>query len=186
MSVKPMSLSQMVPTPAASAMNTELTSPSNLFMVSRFGKPGKLTRDCSEVGNLGLKAHIQTADLGPFRATGHAAAILSLQRVFVTVQKERPDLYKAVRTAGMLCCRAVRGSKKNYSNHSWGTAIDLYFGSEIDAMGDNQTQRGLLELYPFFHERKWFWGAGFGTREDSMHFEASTELIDQWDRMGLI
>jgi hypothetical protein len=48
-------------------------------------------------------------------------------------------------------------------------------------VGDGLTEQGLLALYPYFHVRGWYWGAGFGSpdpkREDAMHFEASDQLI---------
>jgi hypothetical protein len=81
----------------------------------------------------------------------------------------------------MVCCRAVRGSTSNFSNHSWGSAVDIRFGGSSDVVGDGWTEQGLLALYPYFYVRSWYWGAGFGSpdpkREDAMHFEASDQLI---------
>ena len=35
-----------------------------------------------------------------------------------------------------------------------------------------------MELYPYFHEKSWYWGAAYsGNLEDSMHFEATCELL---------
>jgi hypothetical protein len=89
------------------------------------------------------------------------------------------QLLDSLSSAGMLCCRAVRGSTTNWSNHSWGSAIDLKIDGQLDAMGDGYTQLGLLMCSKFFNAQGWYWGAGF-SREDAMHFEASEELIRKW------
>lgn len=182
---KPANLADLVPTPPASDMNTGLTAPTNTFMLNLLGEPGKLTRDCSPVTNPNLKVKIvqRRPEYVGFRVRGHEAAVDGLENVFRDVQAQKPHLLDGLKCAGMLCCRAVRGSGSRYSDHSWGVAIDLYYGDKIDAMGDDLTQRGLLELYPFFHARKWFWGASWG-REDSMHMSASQELLTLWRRMG--
>jgi hypothetical protein len=44
---------------------------------------------------------------------------------------------------------------------------------------------GLTILADFFEAEGWIWGAGFG-REDSMHFEVSREMIEQWRAEGKI
>jgi len=35
----------------------------------------------------------------------------------------------------MLCCRYIRNSKTNISNHSWGTAVDLKLKGVLDVRG---------------------------------------------------
>jgi hypothetical protein len=47
------------------------------------------------------------------------------------------------------------------------------------------TQRGLLEMYPYFHKQGFFWGSEF-SKEDSMHWEAADETIRRWRREGKI
>ncbi|MBD0362843.1 MAG: M15 family metallopeptidase, partial [Coleofasciculus sp. C3-bin4] len=97
---------------------------------------------------------------------------------------EKPALYNQLGTAGMLCVRKVRGGS-DFSNHSWGTAIDIKINGRLDVVGDGRTQLGLKELYPYFYNEGFYWGAGYsGSREDSMHFEASRELVERWRVQG--
>ena len=117
-----------------------------------------------------------TASVGPFRVTGLDIAVQSLARVMDSVRRHDPEVYAQLGTAGMLCCRFVRGSKTVLSNHSWGTAVDLTFGGEVDPRGDGKCQLGLLRVYRFFHQEGWYWGAGF-PREDAMHFELADETV---------
>jgi len=104
----------------------------------------------------------------------------SLHRVFERIKNK--DVYEAVGTAGMLCCRLVRGSRRSVSNHSWGTAVDLTFPhyltgeNVVDPRGDGLVQRGCLDVYWAFHAEGWYWGAGF-SREDAMHFELADETV---------
>ena len=76
----------------------------------------------------------------------------------------------------------------HFSNHSWGTAIDVkILPGGVDTVGDGKTHVGLAMLHPFFNRERFFWGAGFGGAfEDSMHFEASNELVEEWGRQGLL
>jgi D-alanyl-D-alanine carboxypeptidase len=88
----------------------------------------------------------------------------------------------------MLNIRFVAGTK-TYSNHSWGAAIDIKINNQLDSISDGKTQLGLLELYPYFREAGWYWGAVFNRgkmKDDSMHFEASKELLDDWKKQGLL
>ncbi|HYF35647.1 MAG TPA: M15 family metallopeptidase, partial [Prosthecobacter sp.] len=153
-------------------------------MTTLFGRPGSLTRDCSEVTNSRLRSLIATRNVGPFRATGLVSLLDDLESIFQKVRQEKPEVYAAVKTQGMLCCRAIRRTDGTlgtaFSNHSWGCAMDVQFGAEIDPRGDGRCQEGLLELYPYFHEKRWYWGAGYSGRlEDAMHFEASQELLQE-------
>jgi hypothetical protein len=68
-----------------------------------------------------------TTDVGPFRVTGLRPAVESLAAIFLKVRRLRPRL----RTAGMMCCRNVRGSSRSISNHAWGTAIDMKIDGEL-------------------------------------------------------
>ena len=79
----------------------------------------------------------------------------------------------------MLCARYVRGSTRNISNHSWGTAIDLTIAGILDPRGDNQIQFGLHLISGAFNSNGWYWGAGF-TTEDAQHFEAGSALVQSW------
>lgn len=121
---------------------------------------------------------MQTRDLGPFRTTGLRFALDSLEAVLREIQRDHPVLFRALGSAGMLCCRLVRGSQTQPSNHSWGTAIDLTVRGRLDTRGDGKVFRGLLEAYPYFHRHGWFWGAGFRI-EDAMHFELADETVQK-------
>ena len=78
----------------------------------------------------------------------------------------------------MLCVRSIRHNPSHYSNHSWGTAIDLYFGTGVVPQGICLAHRGNLLLAPIFNKYGWYWGAGFsGDAVDSMHFEMADETV---------
>jgi hypothetical protein len=170
-----------------SGINIGLSSAKTATMLDLLGKPGSLTKDCSSVTNPDVKRFIVTKNVGPFTVTGLKPAIDVLERIFAKVKQEQPDLYQQLGTAGMLCCRKVRGGT-NFSNHSWGTAIDIKISSDLDEVGDDKAQLGLVKLAPYFNAEKFFWGAGFNSRgrEDSMHFEVSEELIKEWENNGVL
>lgn len=151
-----------------------------------FGSPPqKLNTKCNG-GNIapGLKGKIVTEDVGPFRLTGFKPFLDVLKKVFAEYKAKFPDQYADLTTAGCLCPRLVRGSKSTPSNHCWGTAVDLGFGGVIDSRGDGLCYKGLLDLYSIAKKYGLFWGAGFNT-EDAMHFEASEELLREWESKGI-
>lgn len=171
--------------PLRDSVNQGLTSPSATVMRGLLGTPGALTTDCSSVTNPNLKRLIVTQNVGPFTATGLKPAIETLRDIFTNVKRENPQLFSQLGSAGMLCVRKVRGGS-SFSNHSWGTTIDIKINGRLDAQGDNRTQAGLKALYPYFHKAGFYWGAGFSTLEDSMHFEASKELVERWKSQNRI
>jgi hypothetical protein len=174
--------SQLVAIP--SPVNGGMTSTTATYMKGVLGVPGALTTDCSAVTNAKLQKLMVTDNVGPFRVTGLKPAVNTLKRIFAAVKRDKPEVYNQLGTAGMLCVRKVRGGS-DFSNHSWGTAIDLKMNGKLDAVGDGKTQLGLKELEPYFRAEKFYWGAGFGgTREDSMHFEASKQLMESWKAGG--
>lgn len=180
-----MDYAKLIKTPPRSHMNSGLSPALMRTYLEIFGAPrNRSTNDCAPITNPKLSRLIVTADVGPFRVTGLKPAVQSLTAIFTKVQKDNPSLYAAVRTAGMTCCRHVRGFPGTWSNHAFGGAVDLYFGDSIDQMGDGRTQIGLKLLYPYFHNAGWFWAAGYRTREDSMHFELADETIWKWYRAG--
>lgn len=164
--------------PPKSAMNSGL-SPTGSSLAKVFGRPGSLSRNCSPVTNEILLPLIVTRDVGPFRVTGFRPAVESLERIFNAVHTKEPELFKAIKTAGMLCCRAIRGSTRSYSIHSWGAAIDLYCGSGIVPLGLPLIHQGVLDLYPYFHEEGWYDGSEF-RRNDSMHKEVAAQTVAKW------
>ena len=174
-----MANADIVKVPPPESVNTGLTSPKQPFMLGKFGAPGTPSPKCGKVTNTELKKHVVLADVGPFRVTGMDIAVDSLKTIFDEVETSHPDLLNGLKSAGMMCVRTQRHSVV-WSNHAWGTAIDLYYGRAVTAMGRAETYRGLLDLYFFFHKHGWYWGGGFsGKRVDSMHFEMSLELIKQ-------
>jgi hypothetical protein len=125
------------------------------------------------------------ADVGPIRVQMLQPAVDSLTRVFDKVRTTDPDLYARINTAGSLCVRQIRGTKGRTSTHSFGLAVDLNIDGKLDTLGDGKTQLGLTILADFFREEGWVWGAAF-SREDSMHFEVSRQMLEQWRKDGII
>ncbi|NOT54940.1 MAG: hypothetical protein HOP18_10070, partial [Deltaproteobacteria bacterium] len=146
-------------------------------MLEVFGSPGRLTRECSTpTGDFARR--VVTRNVGPFRVTGFELAVVTLERIFADVRTEHRDVFDEVKTEGMLCVRHRRGNPARFSNHSWGCAIDLFFGAAVVAQGDPVAHRGNVMLFPFFNKHGWYWGAEFsGSSVDSMHFEFAEETI---------
>lgn len=171
--------------PLPSVMNVNVKSVTQSTMLALLGNPcGFYSNDCKPVTNKKLKALMVTEDVGPFRVTGLSPAVSSLREIMSDIKDEKPDIYGKLGTAGMLCCRCVRGNPLSISNHSWGTAIDIKINDILDIVDNDKAQQGLLEISPIFNRHKWFWGAKF-RNEDSMHFEVSDWLIRKWHREGL-
>ena len=165
-------------------VNGDLKGTRNSTMLTLIGNPrGSYDQECRSPTNQRIARMMTTSDFGPFRATGLRPAIRALQSVMDDIAAKKPEIHRALSSAGMLCCRLVRGSATAISNHSWGTAIDLKLEGKLDARGDGRTQRGLLEIAPIFNDHGFFWGAAFPT-EDSMHFEASEDLVHKWAQDG--
>lgn len=189
---------ELIPVPPRSTFNLGLSSPKNADMLELFGHPvvgAKYRSDgeCTPADSSAFLARLVTESVGPFRATGLKPALASLREVLTRVRNEVPELYALLGTAGMHCARFTKIRKPgggirigpNVSNHTWGTAIDIKLDGELDAQGNNRTQRGLLILSSYFNAAGWYWGAAFPT-EDAMHFEASKSLLARWKRDGLI
>lgn len=175
-------LARLVPVPVKGSYNSGLSPARPSTLRRLLGLPREdFGPECRPVTNKALKARFVTRSVGPFRVTGLDVAVASLTRVMAVVKSADPEAYSQIGTAGMLCARFVRGSKRTPSNHSWGTAIDLTFGGEVDPRGDGKCQLGLLRVYPYFHAEGWYWGAGF-SREDAMHFELADETL--WRLLG--
>ena len=175
------SLTRTVHRPAASTINIGLQSVSNSLMFQLIGDPrsGNYNTTCQPPTLPRVRRNTVLDSVGPFRVAGLVPAVLSLKAVLIDIKAEQPQVYRALGTAGMLCCRWVRGSRTSVSNHSWGTAIDLTLNGTLDVYGNDQVQYGLTLIAPIFNRHGWFWGAAFRT-EDGMHFEASQALIEAW------
>ena len=165
-------------------VNGSLTSPRNTFLDSVLGMPRKyFDQTCRPPTNPHIISQIVRENVGPFEVTGLYPVVAEIGNIFARVKRDNNTLYDALGSAGMLCCRYVRGSENYVSNHAWGIAIDIKIDDILDVVGDNLVQRGLLELSPYFIGSGFCWGAAFPT-EDSMHFEASEELITDWVNTG--
>lgn len=161
-----------------------IASPSYLEGV--FGKPrANMTSDCQPMTNERLKARLKTAQVGPIRVTMQQPALDSLNTVFEKIKATDPDLYDRINTAGALCVRHIRGAPGRTSTHAFGLSVDLNIDGKLDRLGDGKTQLGLTIMADFFRTEGWYWGAGF-SREDSMHFEASRDLVEKWIADGLL
>ena len=171
-------LSDRVPIPPKDTMNTGLSPANESTMLKKFGTPGKLTRDCSDPSVKFKKRLKFGVNVGPFKVSGLDFAVESLRQIFAEVQQQLPEVFAAVKSDGMLCVRHRRKSPVLFSNHSFGTAIDIFFGTEAVPQGTHLTHRGNLLLFPFFNRHGWYWGAEFSNGfVDSMHFELSEETI---------
>lgn len=158
-------------------VNGTLRPVSNDTCRALIGLPrGTFGRNCLPPENPAFVSLVQTHNFGPFRATGLRPAVNALQTILDEVAVRHPSIHARLGTAGMLCCRLVRGSTSVISNHAWGTAIDLKVDGKLDVRGNGLVQRGLLAIAPIFNRHGWYWGAAFPT-EDGMHFEASDQLI---------
>ena len=150
------------------------------------GRPREnLSDNCEAMTNPKLKSMLVVADVGPIRVSMLQPAVDSITRVFEKVKATDPDLYARINTAGSLCVRQIRGTRGRTSTHSFGLAVDLNIDGKLDTLGDGKTQLGLTILADFFNEEGWAWGAAWG-REDSMHFEVSKQMLQQWRKEGKI
>lgn len=171
-------LADEVPIPPKDQMNKNLSPARESTMLKVFGKPGELTKNCSDPTGAYLKRIKYKFDVGPFKVSGLDHAVETLAQIFKEVQKDLPVVYAEVKTAGVLCVRHRRGNPSRYSNHSWGASIDIYFGKKVVPQGEPKTHRGVLLLAPYFEKYGWYWGAEFsGDSVDSMHFELANETI---------
>lgn len=164
--------------------NHGLKQADSRFMLDRLGSPRtNFTQDCLNVTDPAIHAALVSRDFGAFKLTLLRPAMTSFSTVMERLASEAPDLYAKLGNAGALCPRYIRGSTQSISNHSWGTAVDLKLESILDPFADEETQAGLVIIAQIFNEEGWIWGGGF-RREDSMHFEASQAMIDDWIAAG--
>jgi D-alanyl-D-alanine carboxypeptidase len=169
----------IVDIPPANTFNKNLSSASEATMLRVFGVPGAKTQDCSPATGAFKQRVVTRVDVGPFKVSGLDIAVTRLKAAFDEAEQQIPDVVAAVKNDGMLCVRHKRMNPNSFSNHSWGTAIDLFFGTDAVPQGARKTHRGCLQLAPFMNKQGFFWGAGFsGNSVDSMHFELAEQIID--------
>jgi hypothetical protein len=141
--------------------------------------------ECRPATNDPVKGLLVHQDVGPFQVTGIRPAVESLRDVLAQVKNAHPEVHEVLSTAGMFCARLIRDSQ-SISNHSWGTAVDISVGGILDgvqtrtAKSDGRTLAGLAAMASFFNQAGWYWGVGFSTFEDGMHFEVADETIRRW------
>ncbi|MEM8577375.1 MAG: M15 family metallopeptidase [Pseudomonadota bacterium] len=165
-------------------LNKGLRIASPSYLEGVFGKPrANLTSQCQGMTNERLRSKLFTEQVGPIRVRMLRPALDSLGRVFAKIEEVDPDLYTRINTAGALCVRHIRGAPGRTSTHAFGLSVDLNIDGQLDRLGDGRTQLGLTILADFFREEGWYWGAGF-SREDSMHFEVSRDLVEKWISEG--
>jgi D-alanyl-D-alanine carboxypeptidase len=171
-------LGDKVPIPPKDTINIGLSSATERIMLRKFGKPGALTKNCSRPTGKVKQRLKSNVDVGPFKVTGLDFAVESLLQIFSEVEAQLPAVFRDVKTAGMLCVRHRRTNPARFSNHSWGAAIDIFFGARVVPQGTALTHRGVLQLAPFFNRHGWYWGAEFsGDSVDAMHFEMAAETV---------
>lgn len=167
-------------------INGPLRPVGNDTCIALIGNPrGSYDDRCRPPENPAIRTLTETADFGPFRATGLRPAVAALHLIMADIGRAQPAIHDRLGSAGMMCCRLVRGSHSAISNHSWGLAIDLTIEGRLDPRGDERVQRGLLAIAPIFQRHGFYWGAAFRI-EDSMHFEASDQLVRQWAAAGIL
>ncbi len=178
-----MSVNDLIEVPTN--INIDVQNARQQTMLALMGNPrSSYDVDCQPITSSSLKNLIVLEDVGPFKVTGLKPAVDDLRKIFSNVKANNPDLYSSLDTAGMLCCRLVRGTKIGaISNHSWGTAIDIKINDQLDRRGDNKVFQGLVNLASFFNKQGWYWGAGFGA-EDGMHFEVGEKRIRDFYQAG--
>lgn len=168
-------------------INRGLSSASNTTMLQVLGMPrDRVTRSCKPVTRNPMKSLVVTKSVGPFRVTGISPAVNSLKSILSKVKQDERRVYDSLDTAGMLCVRLIAGSSR-LSNHSWGCAIDIKVGGILDGLDrnkDGKTLAGLAAMAPYFNNAGWYWGVGFSSFEDGMHFEVADQTIRKWHREG--
>lgn len=103
-------------------------------MLTLLGNPrADYGSDCRSMANPRLKPLMLTRNVGPFSVTGLAPAVESLGAVMAEIKAAQPEVFGVLGTVGIFCARFVRGSNTSISNHSWGTAIDLWRGRYADS-----------------------------------------------------
>ena len=176
--------------PIPDLINKGLSSAKNSTMIQILGMPRDHVDDiCRMPTNRPLVDLIVTKNVGPFRVTGIKPAVKSLKRIFSEIETDLPHVHSQLGTAGMACVRFIKNSSK-LSNHSWGCAIDIKIGAVLDGIQyskageDGVTLAGLVAIAPYFHKEGWYWGVGFSSFEDGMHFEVADETIRKWKEDG--
>ena len=148
----PVGPADIVDIPPKNTFNKNLSSATEATMVRLLGVPGEKTKDCSPAIGAFKKRVKSRVDVGPFKVSGLDIAVKSLKAVFDEAEEQISNVVAVVKNDGMLCVRHKRTNSNSFSNHSWGTAIDLFFGTQAVPQGTPKTHRGILQLVPFFNK----------------------------------
>src|SRR5579885_2058441 len=147
-----------VPRGSLGPINVGLQPASEDTMRSLLGQPvGALTADAcnNDLASDTVRRLRETRDFGLFRVTGIKPALDSLATIFAAVKAQNPGLFAAIGSDGMLCVRLRRPTSgvptTAISNHAWGTAIDITIDGVADTVRDDQVQKGIALLIPFFN-----------------------------------
>lgn len=178
---------ELLPVPPAKSINTGIDPCPTPLIQRKYGLPvDDLGAECAPVdqATAAWRKRFITSKVGPFSVTGHKCAVTLLQATLSVVKTEKPRLYAALGSAGMLCMRHVRGVPGLPSNHCFGLAIDFTVEGKLDRRGDDLVYSGMLELYSIFKRFGWYWGAEFRT-EDAMHFEVGSAVVRKWIADGV-
>jgi peptidoglycan hydrolase-like protein with peptidoglycan-binding domain len=154
------------PLPPAGTVNVGLTCPSSRQMEEILGDPH----------NARTTSRLKRGHFGSEPITALEPALASIDSVLARVKSDVPDLYAVLGTAGMYALRNIRG-RNCYSNHSWGTAIDVKVDGLLVALGASYSCKGLDVLCRYFNDAGWYWGGGYHSRKDAMHFECGLALV---------
>ena len=164
-------------------VNAGLHAASEATMIATLGQPKMplTTNDQPDRASAIVKAHLVTANVGPFRCTGFDRAVASLKAVLDSVATTHPDLHAVLGYGGMIAVRLRRPAhgapSKRISNHAWGTAIDFLIDGKLFKETGGKVPRGIGLLIAPFNQAGWFAGCAF---QDAMHFEVAEETIAMW------
>lgn len=182
------SFTSLVPVPAWASNQAPWTYGQTSTLLNYFGAPCVVgASTCSPITASSLDGLLVPVRVGPLTGfptclTGMNPAVRQLKSAFAATRDANPALYRALGTAGMLCCRYIGGTT-TFSNHAWGSAIDIKIGGQLDPYDDGTVQQGLVDLYPYMHAAGFFWGASW-SKEDGMHFEVRTRREHSVGRAG--
>ena len=83
------SFSDHVPLPPLQSVNQGLSPCLEQTMLTKFGNPGALSRDCSDPTGDFVRRVRNRVNVGPFKATGLDYAVESLLQVFAEVKADK-------------------------------------------------------------------------------------------------
>lgn len=85
-------LGDRVPIPPKDTMNTGLSPAREATMLAKLGRPGQLTKNCSDPGQKFKKRIKFGVNVGPFKVSGLDFAVESLRQIFAEVEQQLPDV----------------------------------------------------------------------------------------------